>query len=93
MRRGKQGFAADIGEQMRAAAELVRERLLGAAMLDSGLFDSAALGRLVEEHAARRADHSQALWQLLVFEGFLARHAGAVQPAPDSARALASAAP
>jgi asparagine synthase (glutamine-hydrolysing) len=31
----------------------------------------AALGRLVDEHAAGAADHSQSLWQLLVMEGFL----------------------
>ena len=43
------------------------------AMGDSGLFDLPALTRLADEHAAGAADHSQALWQLLVMEGFLAQ--------------------
>jgi len=68
----KRGFAATIGGQLRTRAVEVRDRLLGAPMLDSGLFDGAALARLVEEHASGRFDHAQALWQLMVFEGFLA---------------------
>lgn len=76
----KRGFAAEIGGQFRAQAETVRERLLGAPMLDSGLFDGAALARLAEEHAAGARDHSQALWQLLVLEGFLAGREGAALP-------------
>lgn len=69
--RGKQGFAASIGGQLRHGAAEVRARLLRGPMLDSGLFDGAALGRLVAEHESGRFDHTQALWQLLVFEGFL----------------------
>ncbi|MDA8050642.1 MAG: hypothetical protein M0002_11655 [Rhodospirillales bacterium] len=41
-------------------------------MLASGLFDRAALARLIDEHAAGRFDHNQPLWLLLVFAGFLA---------------------
>ncbi|WP_043833801.1 asparagine synthase (glutamine-hydrolyzing) [Muricoccus aerilatus] len=67
----KQGFADRIGDQFRSRAPEVRARLGGEAMMDSGLFDRAQLIRLVDEHAEGRADHSQALWQLLVFEGFL----------------------
>ncbi|TCH96299.1 asparagine synthase (glutamine-hydrolyzing) [Roseococcus sp. SYP-B2431] len=67
----KQGFAAAIGPQLRARPGALRARLTGEAMGDSGLFDLAALGRLVDEHAAGQGDHSQALWQLLVLEGFL----------------------
>ncbi|WP_458095330.1 asparagine synthase (glutamine-hydrolyzing) [Roseomonas sp. WA12] len=68
----KRGFADSIGGQFRAGAETVRARLTGAAMGDSGLFDTGALARLVEEHASGGADHAQAIWQLLVLEGFLA---------------------
>jgi asparagine synthase (glutamine-hydrolysing) len=75
----KRGFADSIGGQFRTQAMAVRRRLLGPPMLDSGLYDAAALGRLAEEHAAGRADHAQALWQLLVFEGFLAGQ----EPASD----------
>jgi asparagine synthase (glutamine-hydrolysing) len=49
----------------------LRERLLGPAMLDSGLFERPAIARLLDEHEAGAFDHSMALWQLLVFEGFL----------------------
>jgi asparagine synthase (glutamine-hydrolysing) len=69
----KLGFAAEIGGQFRAGADLVRRRLTSEAMGDSGLFDLPALTRLADEHAAGAADHSQALWQLLVMEGFLAQ--------------------
>lgn len=75
LRAPKQGFAAAIGGQFRGGADRVRRRLLGDAMLDSGMFDARALGRLVDEHASGDHDHSQALWQLLVLEGFL--HGGA----------------
>jgi asparagine synthase (glutamine-hydrolysing) len=73
----KRGFADDIAGQFRAQAATVRARLTGGAMLDSGLFDAAALGRLADEHASGRFDHAQAIWQLLVLEGFLAAHGAA----------------
>jgi asparagine synthase (glutamine-hydrolysing) len=74
----KRGFAQGIAGQFRERAEVVRARLGGEAMLDSGLFDAAALHRLVDEHASGRADHAQPIWQLLVLEGFLR---GASEPA------------
>ncbi|WP_421994073.1 asparagine synthase (glutamine-hydrolyzing) [Roseococcus sp.] len=67
----KQGFAATIGPQFRAQSQALRVRLTGEAMQDCGLFDIQALTRLVDAHAAGQGDHSQALWQLLVMEGFL----------------------
>lgn len=67
----KQGFAASLGQQFRIQSGTLRARLCGEAMRASGLFDPAALGRLVDAHEAGQGDHSQALWQLLVFEGFL----------------------
>ncbi|GGC63142.1 amidotransferase 1, exosortase A system-associated [Siccirubricoccus deserti] len=73
----KRGFAATIGGQFRVQAAEVRARLLGAPMLDSGLFDPTGLARLADEHASGQFDHAQALWQLLVFEGFLAGTGGA----------------
>jgi asparagine synthase (glutamine-hydrolysing) len=71
----KRGFAADIAGQLRAQAGVLRARLSGAAILDSGLFERAALLRMVDEHAAGTADHAQPLWQLLMFEAFLAGRA------------------
>lgn len=72
----KQGFADPVGPALRARAAEVRARITGATMADSGLFDPPALARLVDEHATGRADHGQALWQLLVVEGFLRGEAG-----------------
>jgi asparagine synthase (glutamine-hydrolysing) len=71
LRGKKRGFADEIGGQLRAGATTVRARLTGEAMRDSSLFDCAAVARLVDEHATGRFNHSQALWQLLVLEGFL----------------------
>jgi asparagine synthase (glutamine-hydrolysing) len=55
---------------------------MGETLLDSGLFAPAAVERLLREHETGRFDHSQALWLLLVFEGFLAQTAGASHPQP-----------
>jgi asparagine synthase (glutamine-hydrolysing) len=84
----KRGFAAAIGGQFREQAAAVRARLTGGAMLESGMFDGAALGRLVDEHAAGAFDHSQALWQLLVLEGFFAAEAGGLAGAHPAAAAV-----
>jgi asparagine synthase (glutamine-hydrolysing) len=70
--RPKQGFATPLGGILRAGIDQVRARLLGSAMLDSGLFHSPTIARLLDEHAAGAFDHAQALWSLLTFEGFLA---------------------
>jgi len=43
---------------------------LGPRLLDSGLFNPAMLGQLVDEHQSGRRDHSAALWSLLMFEMF-----------------------
>jgi asparagine synthase (glutamine-hydrolysing) len=69
--RSKQGFATPLADQFRRGAARLRERLLGDAMLDSGLFQPDALAQLIDEHEAARFDHSGPLWLLLAFEGFL----------------------
>ncbi|MCX7375214.1 MAG: asparagine synthase (glutamine-hydrolyzing) [Alphaproteobacteria bacterium] len=69
--RPKQGFATSLAGPFRTGIGRLRERLLGPAMLDSGLFERPAIARLLDEHEAGAFDHSMALWQLLVFEGFL----------------------
>ncbi|WP_149539787.1 asparagine synthase (glutamine-hydrolyzing) [Siccirubricoccus phaeus] len=79
----KRGFAAAIGGEFRRRGTEVKARLLSAPMLDSGLFDPAALALLAEEHASGRFDHTQPLWQLLVVEGFLA---GAAEAPPGAGR-------
>jgi asparagine synthase (glutamine-hydrolysing) len=72
LNRPKQGFAMSLGPMLRQEQARVRQRILSPAMLDSGLFDADALGRLLDEHASGRFDHALPLWLLLVFEGFLA---------------------
>lgn len=86
--RRKQGFATSLAGQFRGeGVARVRERLLGDRMLDTGLFEAAALARLIETHAVNAADHSAALWSLLVFEGFLSlQEASSVRDAPKASR-------
>ena len=49
-----------------------------------------AIARLLDEHETANFDHSMALWQLLVFEGFLMHELPATQGRPaDAALALA----
>jgi asparagine synthase (glutamine-hydrolysing) len=69
--RPKQGFTSDLAPLFRRDAARVRDRLLGPTMLESGLFDAAAIGRLLDEHSAGAFDHAQTIWLLLAFEGFL----------------------
>jgi asparagine synthase (glutamine-hydrolysing) len=87
----KRGFADSIAGQFRTQAATVHARLTGGAMAESGLFDTAALGRVADEHASGRFDHAQAIWQLLVLEGFLAGQGlsadAAVPAAPEPAGA------
>jgi len=70
--RPKQGFATSLARHFRGPeGRFVREALLGEAMGDSGLFDRATIAQIVDQHDAGRLDHSQVLWSLLMFEGFL----------------------
>jgi asparagine synthase (glutamine-hydrolysing) len=89
LQRRKRGFGADISAQLRDRAEEVRQRLLGPAMLENGMFEMRAIGAVVDRHAAGAADHSQVLWQLLVMEGFLADK-GTAPASPEVACAEAS---
>ncbi len=70
--RPKQGFTSDLAPLFRMQMARVRGLVLGPIMLDSGLFDAAAIGRLLDAHAAGARDHAQVIWLLLAFEGFLA---------------------
>ena len=70
--RPKQGFATSHAGAFRREAGRVRARLLGPVMLGSGLFSADAVARVVDEHEGGAFDHAGLLWDLLVFEGFLA---------------------
>ena len=88
LKRCKRGFAADISRQLRSQADEVRRRLLGPAMLDAGMFDAHAIAALVDRHVSGASDHSQALWHLLVMEGFLSEQ-GTAPALPETANAAA----
>jgi asparagine synthase (glutamine-hydrolysing) len=89
LQRRKRGFAADLGGHLRAGAASIRGRLTGEAMAGSGLFDLQAVGRLVDQHATGVFDHTQALWHLLVVEGFFANEAGLADADPTAGRRVA----
>lgn len=81
--RPKQGFALSLGSELKREAPNLRKALLGTAMLDSGIFDPAALARLIDEHESGNSDHAQPLWLLLVMQGFLAgMNKAGTAPAP-----------
>lgn len=87
--RRKQGFATSLAPYFRGTrAPALKAALTGAAMGDSGLFDIKALGAMADAHASGAADHSQALWSLLMFEGFL-REVHFREGAPISVKASA----
>jgi asparagine synthase (glutamine-hydrolysing) len=69
--RTKQGFATSLARPFRDRTDELRARLLGPTMLESDLFDPAALRRVIEEHQSGRFDHAGTIWLLLTFEGFL----------------------
>ena len=49
----------------------MRESVLSQRMLDSGYFQRDALEGMVQEHLKGQADHSDALWALIMFDAFL----------------------
>ena len=83
--RRKQGFATSLAPLFRREAGVLRERLLTGAMADSGLFDTGALGGMIDGHEQGRMDHSSALWLLLTFEGFLQSMAAVSTPVARAA--------
>ena len=69
LERRKQGFGVPIGHWFRGEMQgFLRQTLLSEKHLRRGLFKPDAVGRLVEDHVAGRADHSHRLWTLLMLE-------------------------
>jgi hypothetical protein len=69
-----QGSWANWGELLRRDPVLSdRLRCLGRnpALMDTGLFDAAAVDRLTGNHLARRADHRKLLLELLTVTSWL----------------------
>jgi asparagine synthase (glutamine-hydrolysing) len=70
--RPKQGFSMSLAPFFRSRVDRLRARLLGDIMLGCGLFSAASIAQLINEHEHGHINHSDVLWLLLVFEGFLA---------------------
>jgi asparagine synthase (glutamine-hydrolysing) len=88
LRRRKSGFSVPIAAWLRGEmAPLARDLLAAARLRRQGLFDSGAVGTLLEDHLAGRADHARLLWALLMFQMWEDRFGGA-QARPAVAGAL-----
>jgi len=62
----KRAFRVPAAEWLRGPlAPAMRDQLARGVLYEEGWFDRAAVGRLVQEHAAASADHSDQLWPLL----------------------------
>jgi asparagine synthase (glutamine-hydrolysing) len=72
--RSKMGFAMPLDLWFRdSLRDRMREVVTGGRLAQTGIFESAMLARLVDDHVTGRRDHSAPLWSLLMFDGFLAR--------------------
>jgi asparagine synthase (glutamine-hydrolysing) len=74
LRRKKMGFSVPLAAWLRGSLRAPVERALAEpAFTQSGLFDMAAVARLVGQHQSGRSDHSRIIWALFMFAGFLTR--------------------
>ncbi|NBC32106.1 MAG: amidotransferase 1, exosortase A system-associated [Alphaproteobacteria bacterium] len=72
LHRPKMGFSIPLADWLRGAlAGRCTALAEGSALAASGLFDTAAIRRLVTEHRRGTRDHARALWALIMFEAFL----------------------
>lgn len=73
--RRKQGFSTPLAGWLRGGlAPRVRALAQDSRIAASGLFDLSFVRTMADQHLSGRYDHARALWSLLVFETFLARH-------------------
>ncbi|MBD5538635.1 MAG: asparagine synthetase B, partial [Desulfovibrio sp.] len=72
LHRNKRGFQIPVAEWLRGKLRPLMDELLGERHLKAqGLFDPAAVRRLVEAHCSGRADLRKPLWTLMVLELWL----------------------
>jgi asparagine synthase (glutamine-hydrolysing) len=70
--RKKQGFAVPLAAWFRGPLrQRVREALLGPILAGTGIFNTAFLAEIVEQHESGRRDYSAPIWTTLMFEAFL----------------------
>ena len=66
--RKKKGFGVPVARWLSGSGrDLVLDTLSPRSLRDTGLFNVAAVERLIREHFEKRADHRKQLWALLVF--------------------------
>ena len=66
------GFAVPLARWFRGPLRSrLRESLLGPSLADTGLFDAAALTRMIDDHQSGRRDYSAPLWTTLMFDAFV----------------------
>jgi asparagine synthase (glutamine-hydrolysing) len=85
LERRKQGFGVPLGVWFRGRLrELFADTLHSAASRQRGYFDARFVGRILDEHLSGKRDHSERLWQLVVFdrwhEQYVSRRAGNALP-------------
>jgi asparagine synthase (glutamine-hydrolysing) len=84
LERRKMGFAVPLATWLRGPLRgLAQTALAEPAFAHSGLFDPAAVARLLAQHQSGRRDHSRAIWALFMFAGFLRRVHGGERPLCD----------
>jgi asparagine synthase (glutamine-hydrolysing) len=72
--RGKEGFSVPMKHWLREGLRPLMEDVLSEKRVKSrGLFEPAAVARLVSEHLSKRKNHSHTLWALMVLELWLER--------------------
>mgnify|MGYP003678682924 FL=1 len=73
--RTKQGFSMPLAGWLRGGLEDRVEALLASdgRLTSAGLFDMRFVRRLADDHRTSRADNSQVLWALIMFDAFLAK--------------------
>jgi len=70
--RRKMGFSIPVAEWFRGPLkEKLSRAVKSQRMADTGLFDTAYLARMLDEHARGVRDYSSPLWALLMFDAFL----------------------
>ena len=71
LHRRKQGFGVPLAPWLRGPLRAALEERLGPERVSRvGLFDPAAVSRLVTEHLSGRRDHRKVLWALMMLDAW-----------------------
>jgi asparagine synthase (glutamine-hydrolysing) len=85
--RGKSGFGVPLAAWFRGELQpLARELLLDERARSRGWFRGDAVGRLLDDHVAGRADNGHRLWTLIMLELWQRTHVEGAIPTAVAAR-------